>query len=62
VCVCVCVCVCALGHITHTLTRTGGSNRTWKKRWVVLTNSCVYYFKKKASMASLGESLVESEE
>ena len=29
------------------LTKQGGRIKTWKKRWFVLTNNCLYYFREK---------------
>lgn len=37
--------------LSHTMTlvyyHLGGSKKTWRTRWVVLKNHCLYYFKKK---------------
>ena len=27
------------------LTKEGGAQKTWKRRWVVVNNNCLYYFK-----------------
>ena len=27
------------------LTKEGGKHKTWKKRWFILTENCLYYFK-----------------
>ena len=48
VCVCVCVCVCVRVCVyawPPLCSSKGGKHKTWKKRWFILTENCLYYFK-----------------
>eukprot|EP01094_Clydonella_sp_ATCC50884_P021102 TRINITY_DN4557_c0_g1_i1.p1 TRINITY_DN4557_c0_g1~~TRINITY_DN4557_c0_g1_i1.p1 ORF type:complete len:923 (+),score=331.36 TRINITY_DN4557_c0_g1_i1:136-2904(+) len=42
------------------LTKQGGRIKTWKKRWFVLTNNCLYYFREKADKDPCGIIPLES--
>ena len=37
------------------LTKQGGRIKTWKRRWFVLTNNCLYYFKDKGVCRSTSQ-------
>ena len=36
------------------LKKEGGSKKTWRTRWVVLKDSCIYYFKEKDDASPCG--------
>lgn len=36
--------VSRLGFLTSALYPTGGRVKTWKRRWFILTDNCLYYF------------------
>ena len=38
-------CLSCFVLLTYTHVCSGGSTKTWKRRWVLMNNSCIYYFK-----------------
>lgn len=42
------------------LTKQGGSVKSWKRRWFILKNPCLYYFKDPMDSLALGVILLPS--
>lgn len=36
------------------LTKEGGKHKSWRKRWFILTDNCLYYFKSPSDKEPLG--------
>lgn len=36
------------------LTKEGGKHKSWRKRWFILTDNCLYYFKNPSDKEPLG--------
>lgn len=43
-----------LNYLSFTLFPSGGKNKTWKDRWVVVKDNVLYYFKEKDDKAPCG--------